>query len=132
MTPRQAAEQAMRDALRNYSRQSNPFSDWFADSSTSTPAAEPVNWERAIAGGFAGVASARGYTLQVSRGGGDVVNFDWRDRRGSILRGAVRGKRSPRLFLGILAKLAEWEPELMHWRAAFAELGLFKTERSTT
>lgn len=70
------------------------------------PNMEPINRERAIAGGFAG-------DVDVSK----------------ISRGGVRGEPG---FFAIMAKLAEWETDLMHWRPTFAELGLFKTERSMT
>lgn len=89
----------------------------------------PVDWRRATAAGFLGAVSARGYTLQLIMRG-ETVTYGWKHPHGGRLTGQIhyplpeetttRGD----IMLEICAKLAGWEPELMHWRRAFEEIGV--------
>jgi hypothetical protein len=90
-------------------------------------AAPPSPWMQATIGGFCSAASLAGFELELcmrSRTGGGriVVGYSWRDRRGSMLAGEVLGVRGPELFAKVCQALADWDPSMMLWRSAFAEV----------
>jgi hypothetical protein len=112
-----------------------PFSDLFreaAERSTHTHPkvtrpAKPTSWLQATVGGFCGQASIKGFTLEVRGGGQDhvgrlILEYSWRDRRGSMLTGQVCGFRGPKLLAQVCSALAEWDPAMMLWRSAFTEV----------